>query len=248
MYQTLDDQFNVSDAIGVVGFAASGKTSCIFKSVKILRERYNLDIDAFDTGKLYRLVTAIFLEKGVDLNNENACVEIIKSVVISSELIPDGEGFDQKMIVDGIDYSDKLHTSIVDENVPKVARLMNIRKEMEIIQYKLADKKKIFMIGRDIGTTVFCKSRLNIFLATSLEIRAKRRLLQKGLEITEKSVNELMLQLAIRDDADLNRAFAPLRIPDNSVRVGNDGSQEETISEIVRLVGERFGNFRNLSK
>jgi len=84
------------------------------------------------------------------------------------------------------------------------------------IQHSCANEKGLIANGRDMGSEVFPKARLKLYINASLEVRSKRRfdeLVDRGQRVTFEDIYE---SLKIRDESDMNRAISPLKIPDNA--------------------------------
>ena len=71
--------------------------------------------------------------------------------------------------------------------------------------------RDVVVDGRDIGTIVFPEANLKVFLTASPEVRARRRVMQRGEGNSEAQVAREAALLAARDQADSRRAVAPLR-------------------------------------
>ena len=96
--------------------------------------------------------------------------------------------------------------------------------------------------GRDIGTVVFPRAPVKIFLTASPEARARRRLLQRGQEPEPARVAREAARLLERDRLDSTRAVAPLSAASDAVVLDTTGLDfDEQIGRIVRVVRERFG-------
>jgi cytidylate kinase len=96
--------------------------------------------------------------------------------------------------------------------------------------------------GRDIGTVIAPNADVKLFVTASAEVRAQRRvreLLERGMP---GHYDDVLLDIRARDERDAGRAVAPLRqAPDSLVLDTSDLGIEESISEAIRLVGERVG-------
>jgi len=77
------------------------------------------------------------------------------------------------------------------------------------------------MDGRDIGTTVFPKAELKIFMTADAGVRVERRfkeLYEKDHNIT---IEEVKTNLAMRDYIDSNREVSPLRKANGALVLDN---------------------------
>ena len=96
--------------------------------------------------------------------------------------------------------------------------------------------------GRDIGTVVFPKAELKVFLTATDEARARRRVLQneqRGVGSTD--FETVLADIIRRDEADSSRATSPLKPAEDAIHIdSSDMAQEEVVSEICRLARQRM--------
>ena len=100
----------------------------------------------------------------------------------------------------------------------------------------MGKKKGVIMDGRDIGTVVFPKAELKIFLTADNAVRVERRfkeLFEKNPNIT---IEEIKSNLEMRDYIDSNREESPLRKADDAILVDNTNlTAKETIQKVAKL-------------
>jgi len=93
------------------------------------------------------------------------------------------------------------------------------------------------MDGRDIGTVVFPKAELKIFMTASSETRARRRfdeLQSKGQEV---SFEEVLKNVEQRDYIDTHRDDSPLVMAEDAVEIDNSHlTREEQFQAVLELV------------
>ena len=96
------------------------------------------------------------------------------------------------------------------------------------------------MDGRDIGTHVLPNADIKIFLTASVEERAMRRYRELKEKGTECSFEDVKRDMEYRDRNDSERAIAPLREAEDSVRVDTTGnSLDESVEKILCVIKER---------
>ena len=92
------------------------------------------------------------------------------------------------------------------------------------------------MDGRDIGTVVFPKAELKIFLTADNAVRVERRfkeLFEKNPNVT---IEEIKANLEMRDYIDSNREESPLRKAEDAILVDNTNlTAKETIQKVAKL-------------
>ena len=182
--------------IAIDGTSASGKGTL----AKKLSEKYA--IPHLDTGLMYRKVASEILKK-TDYNNllELSC-EIAK---ISS--------FEDLQ-------NEELRTENIAQMASKIAVFPALRNMLNLKQKEFVYKSNeqfggCVLDGRDIGTKILPNANFKFFIDASIEIRAKRRLLEKNISFLHENDEKCMLQTLIndmkeRDKLDSNRKTSPL--------------------------------------
>lgn len=189
-----------------------------------------------DTGVLYRGLTWLALDRGANLDDPPALTGLVEHL----ELAPDERQRYVRLIVDGREVTDLLHTAEVDREVSRVSRHPQVRSRLLPLQHALSAGRRIVMAGRDIGTVVLPDAELKIYLDVSIEERARRRATERGVADDPRAVAEIEEELRKRDGIDSTRKAAPLRIPDGAAVIRTDGNTlEETIDEVVAAIRRR---------
>ena len=172
-----------------------------------------------ETGKMYRAVALAF-DRGLSLDQ----IEI--DVTANGRLLLNGE-----------DVTDVLHTPRLDQGSSKVATLPEVRERLVALQRAIADRSDVVMEGRDIGTVVLPDADVKIFLRASPEVRAQRRVAQRGDSEFERTLREIIR----RDERDSTREIAPLNPASDATIIDTDRKTlTEVISEAIHLVKERL--------
>jgi CMP/dCMP kinase len=126
---------------------------------------------------------------------------------------------------------------VVAEKVSDVAAIKEVRKFAVEQQQEMGKKKGIIMDGRDIGTVVFPKAELKIFLTADNAVRVERRfkeLFDKNPNIT---IEEVKANLEMRDYIDSNREESPLRKAGDAILLDNTNlTTSETLQKAMQLV------------
>jgi cytidylate kinase len=199
-------------AIALDGPAASGKSSV---GQGVARE---LGFGYFDTGLLYRALTRLALDRGVDPSDAKG-LRTLATV----------------LDIDITSNSAALHGAEVDANVSEVSAHADVRSALVAVQRALVKPPGVVMAGRDIGTVILPDARLKIWLNASLEERARRRAQQTG-----EAVAAVLERMALRDQLDGARATAPMTRASDAIEVATDGVPlEQVIAQITQLARER---------
>ena len=149
---------------------------------------------------------------------------------------------DGSHFVNGHDVSLAIRAPAISQRASEIAVVPEVRKKINALQREIAKGKEVVIEGRDIGSVVFPKAEVKIFLTADTEERAKRRfreLREKGIETTMEEVHREML---FRDERDLTRKDAPLIQAKGAFVIDTTTlSIQEVIDEIVDLVRAKKG-------
>ena len=215
--------------IAIDGPVAVGKSSVG------LRLANGLGYIFFDTGMIYRAFTWKVLNSGISPEDEQKLCHLATTTEFN--FIPSKEGA-LSVIVDGQDVSSKLLCSEIEELVALIAKVAGVRQAMVSQQRKLAERGRVVMAGRDIGTVVLPWAELKIFLTASTEERAMRRykeLLKRG---DNSSLEIVLADLKKRDEMDINRIISPLKPAEDAIIINTENlSLEQVVDKIYTLAG-----------
>lgn len=216
--------------IAIDGPAGAGKSS-IAKAVAA-----KLGIVYIDTGAMYRAIGLAALRREIDPKDADAVTAILPEIDITISHDSDG----QRIFLCGDDVSDEIRTPEVSVAASDVAVCAAVREKLLELQRGLAEKSDVIMDGRDIGTHVLPNADIKIFLTASVEERAMRRYRELKEKGTECSFEEVKRDMEYRDRNDSERAIAPLREAEDSVRVDTTGnSLDESVEKILCVIKER---------
>ena len=214
--------------IAIDGPAAVGKTTV----GRLLAQRMGCLF--VDTGVMYRAVTSVAVEEGMDVNDEDAVTRLAKSINI--RIVDDAAPGAQRVIADNRDVTDKIRFQAVDRNVSVVSSYGGVRDAMVAQQREMASEGGVVMVGRDIGTVVLPDAKLKIYLTASLHARAKRR--QAELEARGSGVafEATMADMERRDRIDSEREYSPLKPALDAIPVDTSHlTADQVVERIVEL-------------
>lgn len=109
----------------------------------------------------------------------------------------------------------------------------NVRRAMTLQQRKIAEKGRIVMIGRDIGTVVLPDAGLKIYLDASVEVRAQRRYIEDLSHGKDVCLQDVVESLRHRDEIDSGRVLASLKAAEDALVIDSD---KMTVYEVVEYV------------
>ncbi|ADQ46232.1 cytidylate kinase [Caldicellulosiruptor kronotskyensis 2002] len=212
--------------IAIDGPAGAGKSTIS----KLLASQ--LGYIHIDTGAMYRAVGLKVLKNNISPHDRKKIVEILNSTDIQIKLV-DGR---QLVFLDGEDVTEKIRQPEVSMYASDVSKIREVRERLVKMQQELARQKGVIMDGRDIGTHVLPNAELKIFLTATAEERAKRRFLelkQKGYDV---DYYQLLDEIKKRDQNDMTREFAPLRVAEDAIVIDSTSlSIEEVLQKVLEL-------------
>jgi cytidylate kinase len=213
--------------ITIDGPAGSGKSSTAKEVARRLGYPY------LDSGAFYRALTWAALEAGIDPARWPALSEAeLDRLGVSG--VAAGGAF--HMIAGDRDISGLIRSAAVNAHVSAMAALPAVRGWLLGRLRSAASAGDLVTDGRDMGTVVFPDAELKIYLVAHPGVRAARRLLEQGLPTDPDEVSREMDRLTLRDQADMSRETAPLRLPEGATEIDtSDLSFEEQVDAIVRL-------------
>jgi cytidylate kinase len=219
--------------IAIDGPVAVGKSSVGLRLAKRLGYIF------FDTGMIYRAFTWKVLKSGIspaDKDEQKLC-ELATATEFDFIALQEGA---LSVVVDGEDVSSRLLSPEIERLVALIAKVAGVRQAMVLQQRKLAQRGKVIMAGRDIGTVVLPWAELKIFLTASTEERARRRhqeLVRRG---ENSSLETVLADLKKRDEMDINRTISPLKPAEDAIAINTEKlSLEQVVDKICTLAANR---------
>jgi cytidylate kinase len=204
--------------IAIDGGVATGK-SAVGKRVA---ERLGLPF--IDSGLMYRAVTRLAAERGIDPGDAGAVAKLAHSV----KLKVDGE----RVWADGVELTDGIYDADFADALPRVSANPGVREALVALQRTLG-REGILMAGRDIGTVVFPDADYKFFLTASLDEKVRRREAQferRGERVDPEAMRK---EVETRDRVDTERAVAPLRPAQDAVVIETDNL---TVDQVVEAI------------
>jgi cytidylate kinase len=217
--------------IAIDGPAASGKSTIG------LRLANALDYVFFDTGVMYRAITWLALERGIDVHEEAAVTALAEETQIDVAPASKSDGRACDVLVNGRDITPETRTRKVDANVSIVAAYRGVRRALSRQQRRVGQRGKIVMVGRDIGTVVLPEADLKIYLDATAEERARRRYDEIIAQGGKTDYEGILKRVMERDRIDSTRDVAPLKAAEDAVVLDSDKlTADEVFEQILALV------------
>lgn len=223
--------------VAIDGTAGCGKGSITKRVAE------DLGLMNIDTGIIYRSIALAVVNKGLDLDEEQKIIDILKELEIKIKFV-DGE---QRAWLDGEDVSSKIRSKEVNGLVSQVSAIPEVRlRATEIIRNiassYLKEGKSIIVEGRDIGTEVFPLASVKFYVDADIEVRAKRRLEQnREKNFSGGSYDEILAELDYRDRNDKNKKIGALRQADDAIFFDNTNyTLIEASEEIKKIIADKI--------
>lgn len=217
----------IPNIIAIDGPAASGK------STLGLRLAHALGYLFFDTGVMYRAVTWLALNRGIDVSEEDVVATLAKEIPIDVAPASTSDGRACDVLVEGKDITWETRLPNVEANVSLVSAYRGVRSALSHQQRRIGLRGKIVMVGRDIGTVVLPEADLKIYLDATAQQRATRRYHEILLRGGTAEYEEILAKVIERDRIDSTRDVAPLKAADDAVIIDSDAMDADEVFEKV---------------
>ncbi|PTL29805.1 (d)CMP kinase [Prevotella sp. oral taxon 313] len=219
--------------IAIDGFSSCGKSTMAKDLAKEIGYIY------VDTGAMYRSVTLYALRHNLfnadGTIRERELKEQMKDINISFQLNKTTGRPDTYL--NGENVENDIRTMEVSSHVSPIATLAFVREALVAQQQRMGAEKGIVMDGRDIGTVVFPKAELKIFVTASAEVRAQRRYDELKAKGMDADYADILKNVEERDYIDSHRATSPLRKADDAIELDNSNL---TIAEQKKWLYEQY--------
>ena len=221
--------------ITIDGWSSCGKSTLAKQLAKELGYVY------VDSGAMYRAITLYFLRNNIDLAKKKDINTALNN--ISLEFVFNSKSNSSEIYLNGENVEYLIRDLIIAEKVSDVAAIKEVREFAVDQQKKMGAKKGIIMDGRDIGTVVFPKAELKIFMTADNAIRVQRRfkeLFEKNPNVTIEEVKD---NIEMRDYIDSHREVSPLRKAKDAIELDNTNlSEKEQFTKAVVWSKERISS------
>ena len=206
--------------VTIDGGVASGK------SAVGRRVGEKLGLPFIDSGLMYRAITRLAMQRGIDPRDAAAVTRLAES----TKLRIDGE----RVWADGQELTEGIYDADYADALPIISAIPGVRKALVEEQRRMGESG-VVMAGRDIGTVVFPDAGHKFFLVASLEEKVRRRAAQyerRGERVDEEAMRK---EVELRDRVDSERPVAPLRPAEDAVIIDTDHLDLDQV--VDRIVG-----------
>lgn len=213
--------------IAIDGYSACGKSTTAKQVAAILGYRY------IDTGAMYRAVTLYFLEHHVALTNPKEIARALQQIHVTFKVNSKNVS---ETYLNGLNVENDIRKMKVSENVSQISAIKEVRDFLVEQQRRMGKEKGVVLDGRDIGTVVFPKADLKVFMTADILVRAFRRQKELLLRNNMIDLDEVVDNLLKRDKIDTTRAESPLKQAQDALVIDTTHiTIDEQVDEVVRL-------------
>ncbi len=217
--------------VAIDGPAGAGKSTLARRVADKLGFLY------INTGAMYRAVALWALRLNVATSDMHRVEQLAEAAQIELAMQ------DDRVLLNGEDVSEAIREPQVSEAASQVSAVPGVRRALLAMQRKMAETSSVVMEGRDIGSVVFPKAQVKIFLDADPQERARRRALELVQDGQSPSVDAVAGELIQRDERDRTRKEAPLVQAPDAQLVDTTGLTLDEVEEIIlRLVRARTSN------
>ncbi|MDI1298536.1 (d)CMP kinase [Methylotenera sp.] len=209
--------------IAIDGPSASGKGTVAQLVASKLGFHY------LDSGALYRIVAFAAQQNNIAWSDALAVTACGKTLKI--------EFINEQVLVNNQDVSNEIRTEEIGKGASQVAVHAPLRAALIDMQHSFCKAPGLVADGRDMGTVIFPKAELKIFLTASTETRALRRYKQLLGKNQPANYENILQDLTERDARDKGRASAPLLMADDASLLETDNVG---ISEAVDYILQKY--------
>jgi cytidylate kinase len=205
--------------VAIDGGVASGKSAVGRRVAEAL------GLPFVDSGLMYRAITRIAAERGLDPHDSEAITRLAQS----TDVKVDGE----RVWANGVELTQGIYGADYADALPLISAIPGVRQALVEQQRRMGAGTGVVMAGRDIGTVVFPHADHKFFPVASLEEKVRRRAAQferRGERVDEDAMRK---EVEERDRVDTQRVVAPLRPAPDAVEIDTDRLD---IEQVVALI------------
>jgi cytidylate kinase len=208
--------------VTIDGWSSCGKSTLAKQLAKKLNYVY------VDSGAMYRAITLYFIRNSVDISDIKEVNQAMEEINLEFRFNDISQASEIYLNEENVEYM--IRDLVIAEKVSDVAAIKEVRTFAVAAQQKMGTKKGIVMDGRDIGTVVFPKAEMKIFMTADNAVRVERRFKELYAKNPNITIEEVKNNLEMRDYIDSHREVSPLRQAKDAVVLDNTNiTQEEQL-------------------
>ena len=185
-----------------------------------------LGTKVLNSGEIYRAIAYSIKKNNVDYKNTTDVISYMKYFKFREV------------------QSSKLYSKNIDLISSKISSIPSLRKsaikiQRDFVKLNNFGSQAIIAEGRDMGTVIFPKAKIKIFLWANAQIRAKRRTMQINKSGKIAKFSKIYEEITLRDQMDMNRKTAPLRPAEDSYLIDNSNLDiEQSFNKILKIINK----------
>lgn len=211
--------------VAIDGYSSCGKSTIAKALAKYAGSTY------VDTGAMYRAIGLYTVRHGL-----TAPADIIAALPQIQVGFVQMDGA-QHVTLNGEDVESQIRTLEIGNRASEISQIKEVRAFLVAQQQKMGEAGGVVMDGRDIGTVVFPKAELKLFLTARPEVRAQRRFDELVAKGETPDYAAVLADVNDRDYRDTHRAESPLRQAEDAIVVDNS---EMTPDEQMRVIYDLY--------
>jgi cytidylate kinase len=216
--------------IAIDGPSGAGKSSLGKALARALGYQY------VDSGAVYRAVGSLAVDGALPLDDSAA----IAALAAESDIRLEGDPDDLRVLVNGSDVTARIRQPDASRASSIVATIPAVRDAVVGKLREMSQAGGVVMDGRDIGTKVFPRAEVKVFLEASTEVRALRRWQEERLRGRDVNVEQTRAEIEERDRRDRERSATPLVKADDAVLLDTtDQSLDQVVHRVLEIVNSR---------
>ena len=183
-----------------------------------------LKAEILNSGEIYRTIAYNIIKHKINQNDISSIIEYVKS-------------FDYKPL-----SSKKLYNKNIDLVSSQISSISELRKlgvkiQIDFTRLDSNTNKLLIAEGRDMGTAIFPKAKIKIFLWANTKIRAQRRYQQIKKSKKNRKFDTILEEIKLRDFRDMSRKIAPLQPAEDSYLIDNSNLDiEQCFNKILKIL------------
>lgn len=224
--------------VAIDGHSSTGKSTVAKQLAKALGYIY------VDTGAMYRAVSLYAMRAGfIDKSHFNikALENDLSKINLKFEI--NAKTGLAEVLLNGENIEQEIRTLAVSRHVSNIATVSSVRRKLVEQQQKMGVDKGIVMDGRDIGTVVFPKAALKLFMTATAKDRAERRFIELSDRGEDVTYEDVLKNVVNRDHIDSTRKDSPLRKAGDAIKIDNSNlTLKEQFDQILQLAKTTIKN------
>jgi cytidylate kinase len=218
--------------IAIDGYSSCGKSTLAKDLAKAIHFTH------IDSGAMYRAVSLYIFNHDIPVTDHHQISEVVDSLNIDFV-----EHAGRRLTrLNGRVVEEDIREQRISDIVSQVSIIGAVRTRLVNLQRQLSEKHNVIMEGRDIGTVVFPRAHIKLFLTASIDVRVERRWMELQLKNKIISKEEIKQNLLLRDHIDSTRKIAPLKKAPDAIEIDNtELDRKSQLNYVLTIVHDRLG-------